>query len=66
VLEVSDDGVMLCRGRVCALGVLLTLYLAGVLLISTVTLDAQHKVNLMDSDKIRFFLVFTNIHVDFY
>ncbi|PNF40015.1 WSCD family member AAEL009094 [Cryptotermes secundus] len=34
---------MLCRGRVCALGVLLTLYLAGVLLISTVTLDAQHK-----------------------
>ncbi|PSN49774.1 WSCD family member [Blattella germanica] len=34
---------MLCRGRVCALGLLLTLYLAGVLLISTVTLDAQHK-----------------------
>lgn len=63
--EVSDDGVMLCRGRVCALGVLLTLYLAGVLLISTVTLDAQHKVNLMDFEKIMFFLVFTKIHVDF-
>jgi len=30
---------------VFALGLLLTLYLAGVLLISTVTLDAQHKVN---------------------
>jgi hypothetical protein len=43
---------MLCRGRVFALGILLTLYLAGVLLISTVTLDAQHKVNLTDFDKI--------------
>jgi hypothetical protein len=58
VFEVSDDGVMLCRGRVFALGLLLTLYLAGVLLISTVTLDAQHKVNLMDFDKIWFVILY--------